>query len=72
MLVYQKNMFERYYCIKSLCHWKTLEKRFEKFIFVMARKKHEGFVGFENACSRAKTYVVITSLNYVYFYGRYC
>ena len=35
MLVYQKTMFERYYCIKSFCHFKTLEKRFEKFIFVL-------------------------------------
>ena len=41
MLVYQKTMFDRYYCIKSFCHLKTLEKRFEKFIFsitIMARK----------------------------------
>ena len=30
----------------------------------MASKKHEGFVGFENACSRAKTFVILTSLNY--------
>ena len=28
-------------------------------------QKHEGFVGFENACSRAKTYVILTSLNYI-------
>ena len=34
-------------------------------------QKHEGFVGFENACSKAKTYVVLTSLNYVHFYARY-
>ena len=32
MLVYQKTMFDRYYCIKSFCHLETLEKRFEKFI----------------------------------------
>ena len=25
--------------------------------------KPEGFVGFENACSRAKTYVILTTLN---------
>ena len=35
MLVYQKTMFDRYYCIMSLCHLKTLEKRFEKLIFVL-------------------------------------
>ena len=34
-LVYQKTMFDRYFCIKSFCHLKTLEKRFEKFIFVI-------------------------------------
>ena len=34
MLVYQKNMFGRYYCIKSFCHLKTLG-RFEKFIFIL-------------------------------------
>ena len=27
-------------------------------------------IGFENACSRAKTFVIITSLNYVHFYAR--
>ena len=30
-----KTMFDRYYCIKSFFHLKTLEKRFEKFIFVL-------------------------------------
>ena len=37
MPVYQKTMFDRYYCIKSFCHLKTLEKRFEMFIFVRTR-----------------------------------
>ena len=55
MLVYQKTMFDRYYCIKSFIHLKTLGKRFEKFIlyYYNGTQKHEGFVGFENACSRA-------------------
>ena len=70
MLVYQKTMFDRYYCIKSFCHLKTLESSF-LYIFNGAQK-HEGFVGFEKACSRAKTYVILTSLNYVHFYARYC
>ena len=38
MLVYQKTMFDCYYCIKSFC---CLEKHFGKFIFIipiMARK----------------------------------
>ena len=33
MLVYQKIMFDSYYCVKSFGHLKTLEKGFEKFIF---------------------------------------
>ena len=28
-------------------------------------QKHEGLVGFEKACSNAKTYVILKSLNYV-------
>ena len=35
-------------------------------------QKHEGFVGFENACSRAKTYFIITALNYIHFYAHNC
>ena len=67
-------MFDRYNYIKSFCHFKTLEKRFEKFNFYYynGAQKHDGFVGFEKACSRAKTYVILTSLNYVHFYTRYC
>ena len=74
MLVYQKTMFDRYYCIKSFCHLKALGKRFEKsFLYdYTGTHKHEGFVGFEKACNRAKTYVILTSLNYVHFYARYC
>ena len=74
MLVYQKTMFDRYYCIKSFCHLKTFEKRFKKFIlfYYNGAQKHEEFVGFEEVCSRAKTYVILTSLNYVHFYARYC
>ena len=65
MLVYQKIVFDRYNCIKLFCYLKTLEKRFEKFILYYnnVQQKNEGFVGFENACSRAKTYVILTSLN---------
>ena len=53
---------------------KTLEKRFEEFIFVYynGSQKHEGFVGFEKTCSRAKTYIILKSLNYVHFYVRNC
>ena len=71
MLVYPKTMFDRYYCIKSFCHSKTLEKRFEKFVlyYYNGAQKYEGFVSFESACSIAKIYVILTSLNYVHFYG---
>ena len=30
MLVYQKTMFDPYYCIESFCHLKYLEKHFKK------------------------------------------
>ena len=53
MLVYQKTMFDCYYCIMSFCHLKTLEKCLEKFFFVLLYK-HEGFVGFEKACTHSK------------------
>ena len=38
MLVYQKTMFDRYFCIKSFCLLKSLDKRFEKFINVLLCK----------------------------------
>ena len=63
MLVHQKTMFGRYYCIKSFCHLKT-GKNASKSSFLYyynGAQKHEGFVGFEKACSRAKTYVILTS-----------
>ena len=64
MLVYQKTISERYYCIKSFCHFKILEKMLRKAHFcstIMARKSMEELVEFENACSRAKTYVNLRS-----------
>ena len=74
MLVLKKTMFDYYNCIKSLCHLKTLEKGFEKFIlyYYNGMQKHERFVGFENTCSTATTYLILTSLNYLHFYARYC
>ena len=40
MLVDQKTLFDRYCCIQSFCHLKTLGKRFKKFILmiIMVRK----------------------------------
>ena len=75
----QKNMFDRCYCIQSSCRLKTLGKRFEKFNFWITctctyngAKNPGGFVGFKNVCSRANTYVILTSLNYVHFYACCC
>ena len=41
MLIYQKSMFDGYYCIKTFFRLKTLEKLFQKGLFpvrIMARK----------------------------------
>ena len=68
-------MFDRYYCIKSFCHLKTLKKNLRKVhfcIYYNGAQKHEGFVGFENACYRAKAYIILKSLNYVHIYAPYC
>ena len=70
MLVYQKTMFDRYNVLKSFCHLKTSKSSF--LYYYNGVEKYEGFVAFENACSRAKTYPILTTLNYVHFYGHYC
>ena len=56
MLVYQKTMFGRYYCIKSFCHLKTFGKPFKKFIlyYYNGGQKHEGLVGFEKRLLQSK------------------
>ena len=72
-------------CIRKTCliviiansHFVTweLQKNISKSSFQYyynGAQKHEGFVGFENACTRAKTYVILTSLNYVNFFAPYC
>ena len=45
------------------------KKSFEKFIFSLlsitcntGEQKHEGFIGLKNTFSRAKTYVILTSI----------
>ena len=49
MLVYQKTTFDRYYCIKPICHLKTLENTSKSsfLYYYNGAQKHEGFVGFE-------------------------
>ena len=68
MLMYQKTMFDRYYCIQSFCHLKTLENALKSsfLYYYYGAQKHEGFVGFEKACSRAKTCVILASLKKLY------
>ena len=70
MFVYQKTMLDRYYCIKSffsLDQLKNASKNSFLYYYINGAQKHEGFVGFENACSKTKTCVILTSLNYVHF-----
>ena len=48
--MYQKTMFDRYYCIKSFCHLKTLENA-SKSLFLYyynGAQKHEGSVCFKS------------------------
>ena len=64
MLVYQRTMFDRYYCIKSFCHLKNFGKNTLKSYFLYyysGLQKHEAFIGFENACARAATYLILKS-----------
>ena len=75
MLVYQKTIFDPYHC-RVILQLKTLEKYLEKLSLYHyeynGAQKHEGFVGFENVCSREKTYVILTSLKYIHFYACKC
>ena len=59
MLMYQKSMFERYYCTKPFF---SLE-RLQKVIFTCTyngAEKHVTRERFENAASKAKTNVIAT------------
>ena len=63
MLMYQKSMFDRFYCIITFFRSKTLEKLLQKFLFTCtynAAEKHVTYERFENAASREKTNVVAT------------
>ena len=51
--------------------WKNASKS-SFFYYYNGTQKHEWFVGFENTYSRAKTYIILTLLNYVNFYAQYC
>ena len=63
MLMYQKSMFNRYYCIKHFFFARKLEKLLQKVLFnytYNGEKKHVTCERFENAASRAKTNVIAT------------
>ena len=63
MLMYQKSMFDHYYCIKHFFRSKTLEKLLQKVHFTCTYnglEKHVTCECFENATSRAKTNVIAT------------
>ena len=65
MLMYQKSMFDRYYCIKHIFRSKTLEKLLQKVLFTCTyngAEKHVTCERFENAASRAKTSLLCTLL----------
>ena len=64
MLMYQKIMFDRYYCMKTFCLSKTLEKMLRKYIVSCVYNGVERHViceRFENADPRAKTNGILTS-----------
>ena len=61
--MYQKSMFDRYYCINHFFHLKILEKLLSEVIFTCTYdgvEKHVTCECFENAASRAKTNVIAT------------
>ena len=63
MLMCQKSMTDRYYCIKHFFRSKTLEKMPQKVLFTCTYNGAETHVTcerFENAASRAKTNVIAT------------
>ena len=63
ILMYQKSMTDRYYCIKLFFRSKTLEKLTQKVLFTCTyngTQKHVTCEHFENAASRAKTNVIAT------------
>ena len=66
---YQKTMSDHYYCLVILS--KSALKS-SLLYYKNGAQKHEGFVGFKNTCSTARSYVILMSLNYIYFYACCC
>ena len=68
-LCIRKNMFDHYYCMKSFCCLKTLEKTFRKFNYCgnymyNDPQKHERYISFKFPVPRQR----LTSLNYVNYF----
>ena len=71
--MYQNCMFDRYYCIKTFCRSKTLEKLLGKVLFSCTYngvEKHLTCKRFENAASREKTNIILTSFSYMHYCAR--
>ena len=62
-------MFDRYYCKSHFVTWKLWKSASKNYFlyYYNGAKKHETFIGFENICSRATTYFILTSLDYINF-----
>ena len=73
MLMYQKSLFDRYYCIKTFSRSKTLEKIPRKLSCTYyGAERQVTCQRFKNATSKANTNVMLASRNYVCYCARYC
>ena len=72
--MYQKTMFDRYYCIKSFCDFKTLENALKSsFVYYYnGAQKHEGSVVFEKSLLQSKDLRHHNVTNNVHVYARCC
>ena len=57
---------------KVILSLKNFGKTLQKVHFCITKMARKRICRFWNACSRAKTYVILTSLNYLHFYASYC
>ena len=65
--MYQKTMFDRYFCIKSFCHLKTLEKRLEKLTFyitIMARKSMKNLYSIGHIVIPCAVWVKVSNIHF--------
>ena len=57
LVMYQKSMFDCYYCIKTFCRSKTLKEMLQNVLIFCF---YNGAERFENTASRAKTNIILT------------